>query len=765
MLTGIDRGAASRGVPPRSTPRSPACTCTAGPRRRGADVPDLVASDLVAARPVRCWSCATERDPRRRRRDRGLPTGLGRDRPRRGARQRARRCASCVAPAALLAVVKADGYGHGAVPVARAALEAGATGLGVALVEEGVELRDAGHRRADPRAVRAGARRGADASSRTRSRRSSTRWPGSTRSRRRSPIAARASRSPCTSRSTPACTASGAAPTRRSTLAAQVVDRPELRARGRVHAPRGRRRARQPVHRRAARARSTRCSATLRARGLSDRHRARRATPPARSTWPARALRPRAGRASASTASRRRRRARRPRRAAAGDVGEGARVAREGRCRAGERVSYGLRYETVAPTRSRPCRSATPTACRASSPQRGGEVLVRGRRCPIAGTVTMDQLMVDVGDLPVEVGDEVVLHRPAGRRGDHGGGVGASAMGTIAYDDRVRHRAACAADGTRRMSIGEASRKVAGIARRRRRCGRRRGVRGQRAARRRGCARSPTATPRGSLDAPIYVDRRLDAHDGGIDLRRREGRRGPPIVLSHGVTLLGAHVVPPARGRCRRRASARSRSTTGATAQSMLGDAGHSRREPRASTCRPCSRSSTCATWCSSATRWAASRCRRSSRIPRDRGRACRRHRACSRRSPRRRSARTRRGTRRADRAAHEPHARHDAGCGSTPNLGFLAGAARVRARTRSPSHVELRARRCWPSARPRPRCARAARWSASTSPRLPNVDDADARRSAARPTCSRRPRDARRIAAAHPRRPARAVRPAAGTC
>ena len=47
-------------------------------------------------------------------------------------------------PAALLAVVKANGYGHGAVPVARAALEAGATWLGVARVQEGVQLRDAG---------------------------------------------------------------------------------------------------------------------------------------------------------------------------------------------------------------------------------------------------------------------------------------------------------------------------------------------------------------------------------------------------------------------------------------------------------------------------------------------------------------------------------------------------------------------------------------------------------------------------------------------
>lgn len=43
-----------------------------------------------------------------------------------------------------MAVVKADGYGHGAVRVARAALEAGADWLGVALVEEGVELRENG---------------------------------------------------------------------------------------------------------------------------------------------------------------------------------------------------------------------------------------------------------------------------------------------------------------------------------------------------------------------------------------------------------------------------------------------------------------------------------------------------------------------------------------------------------------------------------------------------------------------------------------------
>lgn len=44
----------------------------------------------------------------------------------------------------LMAVVKADGYGHGLVPAARAALRGGADWLAVALVEEGVALRAAG---------------------------------------------------------------------------------------------------------------------------------------------------------------------------------------------------------------------------------------------------------------------------------------------------------------------------------------------------------------------------------------------------------------------------------------------------------------------------------------------------------------------------------------------------------------------------------------------------------------------------------------------
>jgi alanine racemase len=47
-------------------------------------------------------------------------------------------------PAELMAVVKADGYGHGLVPSARAAVDGGATWLGTAIVDEALALREAG---------------------------------------------------------------------------------------------------------------------------------------------------------------------------------------------------------------------------------------------------------------------------------------------------------------------------------------------------------------------------------------------------------------------------------------------------------------------------------------------------------------------------------------------------------------------------------------------------------------------------------------------
>lgn len=52
----------------------------------------------------------------------------------------------------------------------------------------------------------------------------------------------------------------------------------------------------------------------------------------------------------------------------------------------------------------------------------GGEVLIGERRFPLAGRVTMDQLVVDVGEHPVEVGEEAVL-------------VGAQGSESISFDD------------------------------------------------------------------------------------------------------------------------------------------------------------------------------------------------------------------------------------------------------------------------------------------------------------------------------------------
>ncbi|MFE5671152.1 alanine racemase [Agromyces sp. NPDC056523] len=59
-------------------------------------------------------------------------------------RHNARHLAEAVAPSRVMAVVKADAYGHGAVAVARAAVEAGVDWLGVADLDEAIALRGAG---------------------------------------------------------------------------------------------------------------------------------------------------------------------------------------------------------------------------------------------------------------------------------------------------------------------------------------------------------------------------------------------------------------------------------------------------------------------------------------------------------------------------------------------------------------------------------------------------------------------------------------------
>ena len=72
----------------------------------------------------------------------------GAHRPRRHQPQRRDAARSWSAPRASMAVVKANGYGHGAVPVARAALAGGADWLGVVDLDEALELRARRHRRA-----------------------------------------------------------------------------------------------------------------------------------------------------------------------------------------------------------------------------------------------------------------------------------------------------------------------------------------------------------------------------------------------------------------------------------------------------------------------------------------------------------------------------------------------------------------------------------------------------------------------------------------
>ena len=71
-----------------------------------------------------------------------------------------RRLSEQVGNAKVLAVVKADGYGHGIVPVSKALVEAGTYGLGIATLQEALELREDGLRhmilhlgRFDPRSL------------------------------------------------------------------------------------------------------------------------------------------------------------------------------------------------------------------------------------------------------------------------------------------------------------------------------------------------------------------------------------------------------------------------------------------------------------------------------------------------------------------------------------------------------------------------------------------------------------------------------------
>jgi alanine racemase len=332
-----------------------------------------------------------------------------------------------VAPAGLCAVVKADGYGHGAVAVSRAALDAGATCLAVALVEEGVQLREAGIDApvlllSEP--VPAAAEtvvvhhltpvvytaNGIDALAK----------------------AARASGDPDpvavhlkvdTGMHRVGCDPGAAAG-----LAAHVADRAELRLAGVcTHFAV----ADEPDngYTDAQRRSFEEVLAGLRARGVDPGTVHACNTAGAICLPDARYDMVRAGIGIYGLA---------PAPALAGRIdlvpalAVKARVSHVQLLAAGERLSYGLRYETARATRV----ATVPIGYADGVPRelghRGGEVIVGGRRRPIAGTVTMDHLMVDVGDDDVQVGDEVVL---LGRQGDAcvTADEWAERMGTIAY--------------------------------------------------------------------------------------------------------------------------------------------------------------------------------------------------------------------------------------------------------------------------------------------------------------------------------------------
>jgi alanine racemase len=110
-----------------------------------------------------------------------------------------------------------------------------------------------------------------------------------------------------------------------------------------------------------------------------------------------------------------------------------ARVSHVKRVAEGEGISYGHQYRTPCETTiaTVPLGYADGVPRRLSSTE--GRVLIGGEHRPIAGTITMDQFLVDCGDLPVAVGDEVVL---LGEQG--GASIGAEEwadrLGTIAYE-------------------------------------------------------------------------------------------------------------------------------------------------------------------------------------------------------------------------------------------------------------------------------------------------------------------------------------------
>lgn len=113
------------------------------------------------------------------------------------------------------------------------------------------------------------------------------------------------------------------------------------------------------------------------------------------------------------------------------------------RVAAGDPISYGHRWRAPSATNV-----ATVRMGYADGYPRAltnlGEVVLHGRTCRVVGTVCMDQLMVDVGDLDVAVGDRARLLGPDGPRADDL----AERIGSIPYDLLTRLSARVERDWT-----------------------------------------------------------------------------------------------------------------------------------------------------------------------------------------------------------------------------------------------------------------------------------------------------------------------------
>lgn len=93
-----------------------------------------------------------------------------------------------------------------------------------------------------------------------------------------------------------------------------------------------------------------------------------------------------------------------------------ARVAQVRMLSPGERLGYGLIYETDKPTRTAIVTLGYGDGLMRHYGAGGGEVLIGGRRCPIVGRICMDQLTVDVTECPdVRAGDVVTFIGRDGR--------------------------------------------------------------------------------------------------------------------------------------------------------------------------------------------------------------------------------------------------------------------------------------------------------------------------------------------------------------